>query len=194
MQDNDKRQAAVDTNFTESLGSIKAVVEYLAARGWKIKKSAVYKHRKEGKLRPQTDGTFAIRSVDKYATDWLSRADGAESIGLEKLQEEKAAAELKKLQAQAIHWDTKTKIETGQYIPKENWTRELASRAMVIKSDMKNFIYTEASEIIRMVEGNSDKTPDLIDYYLRRLETWVDRYSRDHEWPVSNDISDSATH
>jgi len=75
--------AFIDTLWSEhfdesgdTLPNLLAVVEYLAARGWKIKKTAAYQHRKEGKIRPQKNGSFRIGDVEKYATVFLKRLDG----------------------------------------------------------------------------------------------------------------------
>jgi hypothetical protein len=167
------------------LKNIPAVVDYLDGQGWKISKSAAYKHKKEGKLRPGSDGRFSFRAVDKYARQWLEKKDGSESESAEDLQAQKAQAELEKIKAQARHWDTKTKIELGQYVPREDWDRELAARARVFKSDIENFIRTEATEVIRIANGDPDKAPDLIEYYLRQAETWMNRYTQEKTWKVT---------
>ncbi len=165
----------------DKLKNIPAVIAYLDEQGWKISKSAAYKHKTEGKLRPGKDGEFTIAAVEKYADRWLQRKDGSTADN-DELQKERAQAELEKIRAQALHWDTKTKIELGQYVPKEGWERELAARASVFRSDMENFIRSEAAAIIRLVGGDQDKAPDLIDYYLRQVESWLDRYSQEKTW------------
>ena len=162
------------------LKNIPAVIHYLEKAGWKISKSAAYKHKKEGKLRPGQDGTFSVKAVEKYAKRWLEKKDGSE--GLDDLQEATAKAQLEKLQAQARHWDTKTKIELGEYVHRNQWDRELAARARVFKSDMENFIRAQASEITRIVEGDPEKAPDLIEFYLEHLEVWLNRYSKHKTW------------
>jgi hypothetical protein len=174
--------------MTDKLKNIPAVIAHLDAAGWKISKSAAYKHKKEGRLRPGADGWFSVKAVEKYARQWLEKKDGsAGQVSVEELAEQKAAAELEKIRAQARHWDTKTKIELGQYVPREEWDRELAARARVFKSDIENFIRSEASELIRMVDGDPDKAPDLIDYYLRQAEAWLDRYSQEKTWRVNHE-------
>lgn len=166
------------------LKNIPAVIEYLDGMGWKLSKSAAYKHKKEGKLRPDDDGTFSVKAVDKYAKQWLERKDGSGTM--DDLSEATARATLEKLQAQARHWTTKTQIELGEYVHRNRWDRELAARAKVFRSDMENFIRAQAPEIIRTVEGDPEKTPDLIEFYLDHLEAWLDRYSKPKTWKVNN--------
>lgn len=169
-------------DMESKLKNIPAVVDYLDRHGWKISKSAAYKHRKEGKLQPSADGSFTVKSVDTYARRWLEKKDGSGS--LDELQEATARAQLEKLQAQARHWDTKTKIELGEYVHRSRWDRELAARARVFRADMENFIRAQAAEIIRIVEGDPDKAPELIDFYLEHLEAWLNRYSKPKIWKV----------
>jgi excisionase family DNA binding protein len=52
-----------------------AVTEYLKDKGWKVSKSTVYGHLKEGKIK-SIDGVFGIKDVEKYAGLHLKRTDG----------------------------------------------------------------------------------------------------------------------
>jgi len=167
--------------MADNLKNIPAVVQHLSDAGWKISTSGAYKHKKEGKLRPGDDGSFAIAEVEKYARQWLATKDGS-TPSADVLQKERAEAELQKTRAQAQHWETKTRLELGELVPRADWDRELSARAMVFKGDMLNFIHSEASEIIRLVDGSLDKAPDLIDYYLQQAEAWLDRYSKEKTW------------
>jgi hypothetical protein len=167
-----------------TLGNIIEVVEYLQGKGWKISQSTGYNHRNKGKLRPDSSGRFPVSAVEEYARNNLDPLDGLFVDKTDGLQIEKARAEIKKLTAQAKHWDTKARIQDGEYIEKKRWDHELAARARVFKSDMENFIRSRASEIIRTVEGNPEKTPELIDFYLDHLEMWLDRYSKPKTWTV----------
>jgi len=172
--------------MTDKLKNIPAVIAWLDEQGWKISQSAAYKHKKEGKLRPGADGWFSVPVVEKYARQWLQRKDGLPPSG-EELADEKARAELEKLRAQARHWETKTRKELGELVERADWDRELAARARVFKNDMENFIRVEASELIRLVDGDPDKTPELIEYYLKRAEDWLNRYSQPKTWKVDKD-------
>jgi Asp-tRNA(Asn)/Glu-tRNA(Gln) amidotransferase A subunit family amidase len=163
------------------LKNIPAVVQYLFDAGWKISTSSAYKHRKSGKISPRRDGSYYISDVEKYAKRWLEPKSGP-GMSIEVLQRERAEADLQKTRAQAQHWETKTRLELGELVSREEWDRELASRARIFRSDIENFIRSEAGELIRMVEGNADKTPVMIDYYLRAVELWLNRYSQPRDW------------
>lgn len=173
-----------------------AVVDYLSAQGWKVRKSAIYNHKKEGKLRPQQDGSFRIADVERYAETYLKRKDGSESGKLDKLQQEKLVAEIEKTKAQARHWSMKAETFSGAYVPKELFEAELAKRAAVFRNDLETFARAEAGGIVSMAAGDAGKTPDVIEHILGRVEAFLARYAEEKEFkvplPPEDDDGDSG--
>jgi len=167
-----------------SLDNVPAVVEYLTAAGWRIKKSAAYKHHKEGKLRPGDDGKYKISAVNKYAAVNLKRLDGKGKDFLERLTEEKARVELEKEKAKLEQIQHKNKMAAGLFVPREAFEQELAKRAAVLKSDVENFIRGGAEKTIALVAGDPAKAPALIEHQLDAAADWLNRYSGDKEFKV----------
>ena len=167
----------------ENLKNIPAVVKYLDKSGWKIAKSAAYKHKKDGKLTSEKDGTFKISKVDKYADQWLARLDGAAAV--DELSQERSEAETLKVKAMARHWEIKTKILTGEYILRNLFDYEIAARAKIFKTDMEGFFRGRAPDIVRKCDGDQELVPDMIEYLIRQGEKWLARYSRPQEWKVN---------
>lgn len=165
-----------------TLPNLLAVVDYLTGRGWKIRKSAAYKHRHEGKIRPQMNGTYKIPDVEKYAQTFLKRLDGGGRDPRDDFQSEKQAAETEKIKAQARHWSMKASILEGRYVEKGLFERELARRAAVFKNDIENFCRSQAAGIISLVAGDAAKTPDLIEHMLGQAENWLGRYAEEKEF------------
>jgi hypothetical protein len=162
-----------------------AVVEYLSGKGWKIKKSTAYQHIKEGKLRTRQDGCFNVGDVEKYAATFLKRLDGGKvNKELERMQQERSQAETDKVKAQAEHWTLKTQIAKGMYVEKDAFERALAMRAAVFKSDLENFVHARAGEITRIVGGDPEKIPDLIEFMLEAAADFLDRYAGDRTFTV----------
>lgn len=58
-------------NFADVL----EVVDYLISKGWRLARSSFYRHQRDGKIRPQTDGTFTLATVNKYAKTFLKPCD-----------------------------------------------------------------------------------------------------------------------
>lgn len=161
-----------------------AVVDHLAAQGWKVKKSTVYNHRKEGKIRPQPDGSFRIADVVRYAETYLRRKDGGQSGKLDKLQERKLIAEAGKTEAQEEYWRNRNRAASGSFIPKEEHERDLARRAAVFRSDLETFARSEAGEIVSLVVGDAGKIPELVGWMLGQFDGFLANYSEERTFTV----------
>jgi hypothetical protein len=171
--------------MSDTLPNPKEITRYLKDAGYKVSQSTVYKHRDEGRIPAQKDGTFLVTDVDRYASMHLKPLDGSKHTeATEDLQKKKLEAETRKAGAQADHWEMKTLKDSGQYIDRDLFNGELASRATIFKNDLETFFRSNAGEIIRKVDGEVGKSPDLIDYCLDRLEVFLGRYSVPKKWPV----------
>jgi len=159
------------------------VVQYLNDNGHQVSKSSVYNHVKVGRLIKGNDGYFSFSTVQKYASSLQSGSDvaAADPISVS----EKQDADTRKAAAQAKHWEIKTKILEGKYVESEWAERQLASRAMVLKSDMENFFRSRAPEIIARGDGKAEFAPDVIDYLLGEFEKILGRYSEPIEFKIS---------
>lgn len=187
-----KSESAYDETFKKlwakyyepTLANILDVVGYLKAAGWKAAKSTCYNHKKAGLLRQEPDGTFKTSTVDQYAATHLTRLDGRMDNDTEKLAEETQRTRNRKEKAQAEHWELKTKIAKGLYVPRDAFERELAQRAMIFKADAEAFCRAQAGAIVGLVGGDKERIPDLIDYMLSAVAGWMSRYSADREFTV----------
>lgn len=168
----------------KTLSNTQKVAAYLIDRGWKASRQTIQRHKKEGKLRPQTDGSFRISNVEKYAAASLQRLDGSQTGKPDPLQRDKLIAETRKSLAQAEHWEKKTSLLSGELVPKDLFERELAKRASVFRNDLESFARSEAAGIIHLVEGNAGKVSDLIDYMLGKTDDFLDRYAEEKEFTI----------
>ena len=169
---------------------VPAVVKYLHDQGWKISERTAYNHKDKRLLLPRKDGKYYQSDLDRYAAGGsLQRLDGARDPGGEdNLAEEKQRAETRKATAQAEHWELKTKIARGLYVPRDAFERELAQRAMIFKTDAEAFCRTQAGVIIGMVGGEKDMAPDLTEYMLGAVAGWLSRYAADREFTVPVEV------
>jgi len=175
--------AGAEADDEERFPNLLRVLEYLKRQGWKIGKSALYQHRREGRIRQAEDGTYTKRAVDKYARTFLKRLDGqGPADEIEALQRAKLRAEKEKTEAQARHWELRTKIERGYYVRRSEVETALAARAVVLRSGYEDFVRAEADQMVKLVEGNPERAPDLVAYLLEAGEEWFDQYSDDKEF------------
>lgn len=162
-----------------------AVIKYLKDNNWKLSKSRAYQHHDEGKIKPQTNGTYRQSDVEKYAALHLKTADGKTvSKKLKDYQDRRNMAETRKMEAQAEHAEMKNEAAKGLYVPREAFEQELAKRATVFKSDVENFIRAGAEKIIATVGGDPAKAPALIEYQMDAAADWMNRYDSDKEFKV----------
>jgi hypothetical protein len=154
------------------------VIKHLKDNGWKAGKSSIYEDKRKGKIKPREDGLFYLKDVEKYAFDHLKRLDGKKAGDLnEQLQEAKLRAEIKKTEAQAVHWEARAKASSEKYITLDFHNSEVAARASLFSTDLDNFFRSQAAGIVDLVGGNPDKIPDLIDFCLSEKEKMLARYS-----------------
>jgi hypothetical protein len=169
----------------EHFENVLQVVAYLKENGHRVSKSSVYNHVKVGRLAKGKDGYFGLAAVKKYAAALQAGSD----IGIhdQATLSEKQDADTRKAAAQAKHWEIKTKILQGKYVEREWAERQLAARAMVIKSDMENFFRSRAPEIIAKSDGKGEFAPDVIEYLLQNMETMLGRYAEPIEFQTNPD-------
>lgn len=69
----DSRRGCVEEK--NSFLDVSAAFSYLVCEGWRISISSFYRHRLEGKIRPQSDGSYTLISLKRYAKTFLRRRD-----------------------------------------------------------------------------------------------------------------------
>jgi len=158
--------------------NILAVLSYLQEQGWKIKKSALYKHRDDRKIKPRRDGTFTLKEVERYATTHLKRLGPSKQENdlieeLDQLRILEAKQEVRLKTAQADNWEgrnldiekaIKTKVRT-----------EISERAQFLSSELSSLAEATSPHIITIVKGDPDKTPELIQYLKHQYAITLDR-------------------
>jgi hypothetical protein len=168
----------------EPFPSLNSVIKYLRLRDWRIGRSTLYEHAEQGRLRPQGSGLYLKKDVDKYAALYLRRKDGStafdnekDGLGLmEDLQRQKLTASLRREIAMAENWEQRNRDIEEDVATQVD--QRLSEQAILLKNDLKNFAYSKAQTIIELVEGNHDKTVDLIAWMLSEYEIHLARYAR----------------
>lgn len=163
------------------------VLEWLQNEGYKVKKSSIYRHIQEGRLRRQRDATFILRDVRRYARHYLRQGalgNPQSSNRLDNLQEKRIVAETRRLEAQANMSEIKAKVIDGMYVDRFSFERALALRASTFKNDIQSWIRADAGNIVNVCGGSPEKTPDLVEFMLNSLEKFLGRYAENPALPV----------
>ena len=160
------------------------VHRYVNAQGYRVSRSTVYGHIERGVLGRHKGGGFDRETVDLYAAQHLKQVNGKTAPReASDLQHKLLEADLQKKRAQALHWETKARIERDLYIEKAQYNSDLAARAALFKSDLENLARSKAAGIVELVKGDSRYVPDLIEMLIREFERITGRYSVPKVWP-----------
>lgn len=176
------------------LRNIAAVLDYLRALDWRVTKTSLYRHQKEGKLAPRRDGLYALRDVDRYARIWLKQKSTGKKISekLEELQRKKLDLELDNLDLDNKRKKLAYDKDMERYIPKEFMEIELAGRAGVLDAGLKHWVQSHAAEWIRTVGGDTGKVGDLIILMNRELDEHINSYASSLSYQVVIDAEEDA--
>jgi hypothetical protein len=151
------------------------IIEYLDAEGWKISKSSVYNHAKEGKIRPDIGKNYSMKAVINYAKTHLTTKSTRQKTRSEELQRDKTLAEIERIKEATLVDKIKRLRSEGELIEKNQVYLELAGRAAVLETDLKGMIQMRAGEFVDIVDGDEKKTGNLV----RELTAEVDRVLND---------------
>ena len=122
--------------------NVAAVLQHLQISGWKVTKTSLYRHQKEGKILPQSDGTYNQKDVDKYARTFLKQTATGKRLqeNTDELQRQKLEQELKNLRLKNERDQFNYDKDRGLYIPRERVEIELATRAGILDAGLKHWI------------------------------------------------------
>jgi len=169
----------------EDFRCVTDVHKYLKAQDWKISRTQLYEHVETKKLKRSDDGTFSSASIDRYALKYLRRANGSKpSKELEEIQEKKYRADVRQSIASAEMKELKISILKGEYVPRDAFALALVERSMLFKYSIETFCRSKAADIANLIDGNTDKIPDLIEYLLIEAAKWLNCYSADEDFAV----------
>ena len=70
------------------------------------------------------------------------------------------------------------RVKQGELVEKNTLDRALVERAALLKSDLGNMFRTHTPETGNIYRGDISYTPDVIDFWLEKLEFALGRYAR----------------
>ena len=170
----------------QGIDTIADALAYLQKSGWKVTKTSLYRHQKEGKFLPDPDGSYQQKNIDKYAKAWLKQQSTGKRVSekMDELQRKKLEREL---QIQDIEYERKKLAhakDLDKYIPKEQMEVELAGRAGILDAGLKHWVQSRCAEWIRSVDGDMKKVGELINLMNRDLDEHVNSYAAPADYDV----------
>lgn len=169
-----------------------AVVQYLKERGIRISKTKVYRDADRGKLRTQPDGSILLSDVDLYTRAYLSpKKKTSIDPEIEALQKAKLNEEILKLKAQNAKFAHEREIETGKYMLKSDLEFELAARAAVFDTMLRQMTASKVYEWIAIAKGDTNMTKDVMASINNEIDQLFDEYTRTDRFLVIFTTEDS---
>jgi hypothetical protein len=145
-----------------------AALKHLQERGYKIKKSKLYKDAAAGVLRVEKDGSILRSSIERYLdhpeaglAGHLETVAAGRDLDLKDLAREKIKAGLEKEKAQTEKIRFELERERGQWLPRDDFEMELASRAAVLDQGFKTAVQMHCEDWIHMVGGRVSAAQEL---------------------------------
>jgi len=185
-------QIGVNEDSERPFPTIADILDYLKEDGWRVTKTSLYRHQKEGKFLPQRDGSYARKDIDKYAKSWLKRQSTGQRLRerTDDLQSRKLDQELRIGAIEEKRKQLSLDKEQGMYIPKELMEVELAARAGVLNAGLKHWIQSRAADWIRAGGGDTKHAGELISLMSRDLDEHINSYASALEYEVVIDAEE----
>lgn len=163
----------------------KAAAKYLKDQGVRIGKSKLYKDAESGKLRVQPDGSVLLSDVDLYVKAYLTPKQRAgDNYDIEQLQKEKLELESEKLKEQIakLAWDREK--EAGRYLLRSDFEMELAARAAVLETSLRQMAQTKAYDWIAVCRGEHSKAADMAAMVTAEIGAVLNDYAATDKFQV----------
>ncbi|WP_461210409.1 hypothetical protein [Desulfocurvus sp. DL9XJH121] len=180
------RMANVDQTAPEVLTSVAAVLDRLQAGGRKVRKSKLYQDVKAGLLARQADGGFPCAAVDAYAETLplaaLPKDDADRNKDLARRRQE---ATIRKIEEETARIRFRGEVERGRYIPREDVELELAGRAVVLESGIRQAVEMHVLDLIHLAGGDPRKSQE----FLERFETMLDGALNEYAAPAEFEVT-----
>ncbi len=103
---------------------------------------------------------------------------------IERLQRELAEARIRQASVQARLIRLRRAIEEGRFVSRNDVETDLAQRASVFRSMVKDVVHTETERLVKFVNGDPDRVAAAIERLMDVAETWFDQFAEDREWSV----------
>ena len=180
------RMGNADQQAAETIPSVAAVLDHLKAGGRKVRKSKLYQDVKTGLLVRRPGGGFLRAAVEAYAEtlplEALPREDSDRNKDLARRRQE---ATIRKIEEETAQIRFRGEVERGRYIPREDVELELASRAVVLESGIRQAVEMSVLDLIHLVGGDPRKSQEFLERFENMLDGALNEYAGTAEFEVT---------
>jgi hypothetical protein len=178
----------------KSFPAIADVLDHLRDNGWKVTKTSLYRHAKEGKLIPGSDGSYRIKDVEKYAKTWLKQQSTGKKVNekTDELMRRKAELEIDQLEIQKKRSQFAYERDLKLFIRLSEVEIEFAAHAGILAAGLTHWIKSHAAGWIRLVCGDMTKLGEFQTQMLREIDVHINGYATTAEFNVVFDGNGGA--
>lgn len=171
---------------SENFSTKKAALEHLQADGWQIGQSQFYKHCKEMLLRPEKEGGYSLKAVEKYAAINLRRTETGQKVNdkLDRMQEERLEVELATAKVKLTREQHDLGVKQSRFIPRDEFELAIVARAVAFMAHLNHTIQSSVPDWIDIVEGDQARAPDLVATISEAIEQRMGDFAADVEFDV----------
>ena len=171
---------------SKNFSSVLAVYDHLKATGWKVGRSILYDHARQGTLERSEDGTFSDEAVNRYATAFCKRTQTGVKVADTKLsvQEEREAVRLEREKVRLQKERRELELIEGKSIPRAEVELMIVGRAVAFLSHLRAMVQMHASDLIHIVGGDQSRATEMIAELQGLIEEHVSTFARDVEFKV----------
>jgi hypothetical protein len=178
----DKTEQGVAPTFSD----VGQVLAYLQEQGRKVKKSKLYNDVKAGLVPRRAEGYFLRKDVEAYAeTLPLVAMPEKDSDRIKELAQRRQMATIEKIEEETARIRFKREVERGRYIPREDVELELASRAVVLESGIRQAVEMNVLDLIHLVGGSPRKSQEFLERFEAMLDSALNEYASTAEFEVT---------
>ncbi|MCG8639164.1 MAG: hypothetical protein MI862_05485 [Desulfobacterales bacterium] len=171
-----------ENKYIPRFKSLRKAVTALQDAGFEISRSKMSRDRKNGLVDFNDDNTVDQTEVEKYSR-LLKRKEAGLGDPKEN-QSQKTEWEVKNLQLKHEKELFLFEREKGKYIEKALWHSELAARAAILETGLKHSISAKIQDLIALVGGKPEKSPELLEMLNRFLDEELNGYANTKNFQV----------
>lgn len=167
-----------------------AVLRWLQAAGWQVKKSTFHNNCKKGLLALNRSGVYSRLAVRKYAEQYHVHSSTGQTVNDAdvSLATEKIKKEIKRIETATTRDQFDLDVKMGRYVLRSDVEVELAARAVVLDNGFEYMFQANLSEIIAMVHGDQQLAPALLEFLKEKKDEQMNVYANMGEFLVALDI------
>ena len=170
----------------ETFATKKEVLDHLLAAGWQIGQSQFYAHCKEGRLRPEKEGGYTLKAVEKYAGLHLRLIATGMKVNdkLDRMQEARLEVELATARVKLTREEHDLGVKQAKFIPRADFELAIVARAVAFMAHLNHTVQAKVPDWINVVGGDQRYAADLVAVISGTIEQRMSDFAADVEFDV----------